>query len=388
MNFDPQKFYVGLVDFFSILLPGALLGFVLLRHLHPESLDESSVKAFAVFLFVSYLLGNLLFLIGSWLDNWFYDPLRNLTRNGQMKRLSGGKMQSPSCLRFIAQSKMLFGPNSDAAVQVVGRIKARQLEKLSANGSINAFQWCKAFLSKNHPGGFLEVQRFEANSKFFRSFVVTLAFLSLFYLIISSSSSSSYGGMASVLCAALIVPALWRYTDQRFKATQQAYWQVLTLEAMKEGGPQRIERDDGLTHAGGVVCRVGGNDEEEFLLVQASRNRNDWVLPKGHIEPGEEPSLTAVREVHEETGHWARVEEWLEDSLLIKDKPTPMVRWFVMRWDGEKEARPPEGRQHEWLVLKAALDRATYEETRKLLDQAADRLKKRKSAGRLPRSSN
>jgi hypothetical protein len=28
MSFEPQKFFVGLIDFFSILLPGALLTFL------------------------------------------------------------------------------------------------------------------------------------------------------------------------------------------------------------------------------------------------------------------------------------------------------------------------------------------------------------------------
>ncbi len=30
MSFDPQKFFIGLMDFFSILLPGALLTFILM----------------------------------------------------------------------------------------------------------------------------------------------------------------------------------------------------------------------------------------------------------------------------------------------------------------------------------------------------------------------
>jgi hypothetical protein len=29
MNFEPQKFFIGLMDFFSILLPGALLTYLL-----------------------------------------------------------------------------------------------------------------------------------------------------------------------------------------------------------------------------------------------------------------------------------------------------------------------------------------------------------------------
>jgi len=31
MNFEPQKFFIGLMDFFSILLPGALLTFLLMN---------------------------------------------------------------------------------------------------------------------------------------------------------------------------------------------------------------------------------------------------------------------------------------------------------------------------------------------------------------------
>ncbi len=30
MNFEPQKFFIGLMDFFSILLPGALLTYRLM----------------------------------------------------------------------------------------------------------------------------------------------------------------------------------------------------------------------------------------------------------------------------------------------------------------------------------------------------------------------
>ena len=47
--------------------------------------------------------------------------------------------------------------------------------------------------------------------------------------------------------------------------------------------------------AGGVVS----NRRDDVLLIR----RNDlWDLPKGHQEPGEEISVTAIREVEEETG--------------------------------------------------------------------------------------
>src|SRR5262249_41445497 len=105
------------------------------------------------------------------------------------------------------------------------------------------------------------------------------------------------------------------------KATQQAYWFVIMLEGLKGSSTETGalgHRPDGLTHAGGVVFRKR-NGAVEYLLVQASKDRTQWVLPKGHIEPGEEPRETAVREVKEETGHWARVREWLEDLNLGAD---------------------------------------------------------------------
>lgn len=51
------------------------------------------------------------------------------------------------------------------------------------------------------------------------------------------------------------------------------------------------------THsAGGVVT----NSEGEVLVV--SQRGTSWSLPKGHIDPGENPLAAARREIHEESG--------------------------------------------------------------------------------------
>ncbi len=39
------------------------------------------------------------------------------------------------------------------------------------------------------------------------------------------------------------------------------------------------------THAGGIVVRYDG--QPQYLIVTAKYNPDHWVLPKGHIEPGE-----------------------------------------------------------------------------------------------------
>lgn len=52
--------------------------------------------------------------------------------------------------------------------------------------------------------------------------------------------------------------------------------------------------------AGGLVF-----DDRGHVAIIARHSRSghlEWCLPKGHIEKGETPQQTAVREVHEETG--------------------------------------------------------------------------------------
>jgi 8-oxo-dGTP pyrophosphatase MutT (NUDIX family) len=67
--------------------------------------------------------------------------------------------------------------------------------------------------------------------------------------------------------------------------------------------------------AGGLV--VQGS---RILLISTQSGRR-WQLPKGHIEAGETPEQTAVREVREETGVTGRVVA-----------PLPGVEyWFIER---------------------------------------------------------
>ncbi|MBK9316769.1 MAG: hypothetical protein IPM55_21365 [Acidobacteria bacterium] len=91
MNFDPQKFFIGLMDFFSILLPGALLTYLLMGEVGPVILGDryatlTGAEAWAAFLFASYLFGHLVFLLGSRVDE-FYDWARSYTVNTQTQPL-------------------------------------------------------------------------------------------------------------------------------------------------------------------------------------------------------------------------------------------------------------------------------------------------------------
>jgi 8-oxo-dGTP pyrophosphatase MutT (NUDIX family) len=56
--------------------------------------------------------------------------------------------------------------------------------------------------------------------------------------------------------------------------------------------------------AGGVVlCRdIHGLPLVLLICVDRGDGRIEWVLPKGHVEPGESPEEAARREIEEETG--------------------------------------------------------------------------------------
>lgn len=73
----PSEFFVGLLDFFAILLPGAILSAILAPRLGPFILaplvpePTSDPGRWVVFLVSSYFLGHLIFLAGSSVDGLY-----------------------------------------------------------------------------------------------------------------------------------------------------------------------------------------------------------------------------------------------------------------------------------------------------------------------------
>jgi hypothetical protein len=113
MNFEPQKFFIGLVDFFSILMPGALLAYIgkdraaeILYNQPSFPLDDT--EAWLVFLFASYLLGHFAFLFGAILDDLVYDPIRKWTDWGQISYLAKGEPLSVGVFRKMSRTRWLF----------------------------------------------------------------------------------------------------------------------------------------------------------------------------------------------------------------------------------------------------------------------------------------
>jgi 8-oxo-dGTP pyrophosphatase MutT (NUDIX family) len=361
MSPTPKDFFVGLIDFFSILLPGAVLSYYLQKtaaaSLLPKQLERmSEAERWMVFAVSSYLLGHFLFLLGAWLDE-FYDYARGRTRDDRIKRLARRGDLGWKLGRLLLW--LAFKREQNFAVDRAARIRKHSLKPLAAQKSVNTFQWAKARLAlENHEGAVQTVQRFEADSKFFRSLVPVL--------IILPFLAGWENGWVFWTLAPL---ALWRYMDQRHKATNQAYWYILALDGKNSSAAPPIKpRADGLTHAGGVVYRIQGG-RVEYLLVETSKQAKEWVLPKGHFELDEEPMETAIREVNEETGVWAAIEKELGDSQFIIDQETVKVRFYLMRCL-EEPYFPDTLRRSCWLTFDEAKANLRYPESITYLEHA------------------
>lgn len=214
MKFDPGSFYLGVVDFFSIMLPGGVLAWFLAGPLQGNVFGTlfpaipPGTAGWVIFLFAAYLLGHIVFLLGSYLDN-IYDPIR----------------------------KLVWPKATDFAYQQADRIKRDRLGAEAAK-AINTYQWSRAILTLNHPAGMAEVARLEADSKFFRSLVVVLVILLAATL---ANDGHRTGIVFPVLLGVFAVLSYWRYTERRYKSTEQAYRFMIVLAGDDRAGAGRPE---------------------------------------------------------------------------------------------------------------------------------------------------
>lgn len=94
------------------------------------------------------------------------------------------------------------------------------------------------------------------------------------------------------------------------------------------------------------------------------------MLPKGHVKHGETPAETAVREVHEESGVWARVRKPLTPVNITPPDGRPiLVQFYLMEQDSVGWRRERE-REIAWRPWERAHTDAKHSESKDALTQA------------------
>jgi 8-oxo-dGTP pyrophosphatase MutT (NUDIX family) len=125
-----------------------------------------------------------------------------------------------------------------------------------------------------------------------------------------------------------------------------------------------------LTHAGAVVFRK--RDDRVLYLVVSSSDGLNWVLPKGHIDPGETPEIAALRELEEEAGIVGEIVAPLSARQFIKGGKEAAVQFFLVREIGATEST--EDRTVRWEEEVAAEELLTFAEAREALSEGAAKM--------------
>ena len=122
--------------------------------------------------------------------------------------------------------------------------------------------------------------------------------------------------------------------------------------------------------AGGVVWRRDPNGEAGVEVAIVHRPRyDDWSLPKGKCDRGEDDVACALREVAEETGLVCDVGPELPSQRYVDQKGRDkVVRYWAMRAVGGHGRLEHEIDEVAWLAQDPALERLTYDRDAEVLD--------------------
>jgi 8-oxo-dGTP pyrophosphatase MutT (NUDIX family) len=124
--------------------------------------------------------------------------------------------------------------------------------------------------------------------------------------------------------------------------------------------------------AGAVLWRCSDDGGEPEVAVIHRPRYDDWSLPKGKVEVGESEPLTAVREIHEETGYSSHLGRRLSSvSYSVEKQGIKKVQYWAARIvDGEFTPND-EVDELKWLPVSAAVKQLQYPHDRKVLRRFA-----------------
>lgn len=225
----PSDFMIGVINFLSILLPGAIAT-ALLFSISPEvrafakGLEEQQALVWVSGFASAYFAGHLIYLVGSWIDP-AYDFIR--TRRDPY----GGQDAKPKsrfdsiAIAVLRKRDLRLRPVTVGKAYkpfvVVDRLRRKAVPKLECE-AMNTFHWCRSILIQHSPAAYQDIEVHEADQKFFRS-LVALA------LIVAVGAAAMQDWAVCAIAIATALASFLRYYNRRLKTVTLAYIHVLTL---------------------------------------------------------------------------------------------------------------------------------------------------------------
>lgn len=128
-------------------------------------------------------------------------------------------------------------------------------------------------------------------------------------------------------------------------------------------------------------------DGEKLLFLLTRHVLGHWAFPKGHPEGAETPLQTAKREFEEETGI---TDYEVDDSISWQEHYFPVVNgekldktvifYLGLVNDQTVNIQEAEVQDYGWFSYEEALERLTFDEGRKVLQQANKYLHRQKNS--------
>ena len=109
-------------------------------------------------------------------------------------------------------------------------------------------------------------------------------------------------------------------------------------------------------------------DKDKVLVIKQVKGH--WGFPKGHVEKGETEIETALREIKEETNLEVEINDkyrYIERYSPEKEVEKDVIFFIAKKIGGEIKVQEEEVTETEWLPPKEALDRVTYESSKRIL---------------------
>jgi len=125
--------------------------------------------------------------------------------------------------------------------------------------------------------------------------------------------------------------------------------------------------------AGAALWRPDTESGVPLIAVIHRPRYDDWSLPKGKVDAGENASVAAVREILEETGQRSRLGRHLAEISYPISEGTKIVDYRSARGLGGEFSPSDEVDQLLWLPIKEATKLLTYQYDRLVLEEFAAR---------------